>query len=332
MRKFFTLFVAALCCASMFATEGALPGRFTINAQGDQIVFSQGNLQATYDGSSWSWAFAANQYDYIGNAEANTAVSGNAIDSNSGTVDLFGWSTKATRFGIHNSTDYSIYSDDFNDWGNNPIINGGNKEKLWRTLTRDEWKYIFVTRPNAASLFALGNVNGVNGAILLPDNWNTPVGVTFTASTTQGLAAQYGGYYYDNSKSHFADNTYNAEQWKVMESAGAVFLPCAGMRYGKQVTRVDANGYYWSATTSGVYYAFNTSFDANSLDPLNAYNQDGERYFGLSVRLVKDVQAGEGIENIATPTDKARKVMMDGTLYIATPDGKIYNATGVQVK
>ena len=47
------------------------------------------------------------------------------------------------------------------------------------------------------------------------------------------------------------------------------------------------------------------------------------------VRAAKQQQA---IENIATPSDKARKVMMDGTLYIATPDGKIYNATGVQVK
>ena len=44
------------------------------------------------------------------------------------------------------------------------------------------------------------------------------------------------------------------------------------------------------------------------------------------------IEGEEGIENIATPTDKARKVMMDGTLYIATPDGKIYNAAGAEVK
>ena len=40
----------------------------------------------------------------------------------------------------------------------------------------------------------------------------------------------------------------------------------------------------------------------------------------------------QGIENIATPSDKARKVMMDGTLYIATPDGAIYDAQGTKVK
>ena len=47
------------------------------------------------------------------------------------------------------------------------------------------------------------------------------------------------------------------------------------------------------------------------------------------VRAAKQQQA---IENIATPSDKARKVMMDGALYIAMPDGKIYNAQGAEVK
>ena len=56
MRKIFTLLVAAMCYATMFATEGALNGRFTINADGDQIVFSKGNLQ--YVGT---WQFATNQ-------------------------------------------------------------------------------------------------------------------------------------------------------------------------------------------------------------------------------------------------------------------------------
>jgi len=41
----------------------------------------------------------------------------------------------------------------------------------------------------------------------------------------------------------------------------------------------------------------------------------------------------QGIENIATPTDgKATKVLHEGVLYIAMPDGAIYNATGIRVK
>ena len=77
-RKLFSLIFAALCCASMWATEGALSGRFTINANGDQIVFSQGNLQYK-DGTGWR--FAEHQWDFVG--AWNT----------SDWVDLFGWGT-----------------------------------------------------------------------------------------------------------------------------------------------------------------------------------------------------------------------------------------------
>ena len=40
----------------------------------------------------------------------------------------------------------------------------------------------------------------------------------------------------------------------------------------------------------------------------------------------------EGIEQIPVPQDKARKYMIDGQIYIALPDGHIYNAAGTQVK
>ena len=39
----------------------------------------------------------------------------------------------------------------------------------------------------------------------------------------------------------------------------------------------------------------------------------------------------QAIENIATPTDKARKVMMDGQLFLEL-NGRTYNATGAEVK
>ena len=46
MKKLFFLFVAVLCCTlTIQATEGALPGAFTINANGDKIQFSRGNLE-----------------------------------------------------------------------------------------------------------------------------------------------------------------------------------------------------------------------------------------------------------------------------------------------
>ena len=262
--------------------EGALAGKFTINADGDQVNFSQGNLQATYNGSSWTWAFAANQYDYIGSAAANNAINGNGTVSSNGTVDLFGWSTAATYFGIHNSTDNSTYSGDFVDWGTNAITNGGNEANAWRTLTKDEWVYLFYTRENAATLFGLGSVNGVNGTILLPDNWTLPAGASFTASTTQGLADQ-GTYFSNSSGNNFSHNTYTAEQWSVMESAGAVFLPAAGYRYGTGVFNVGSGGYYWAATPGGTGLAYDLSFNSSNLRPQGS----GSRYYGFSVRLVR---------------------------------------------
>ncbi len=40
----------------------------------------------------------------------------------------------------------------------------------------------------------------------------------------------------------------------------------------------------------------------------------------------------QGIENIAVPTEKAAKVLVEGQLYIVRPDGSIYNASGAKVK
>ena len=40
----------------------------------------------------------------------------------------------------------------------------------------------------------------------------------------------------------------------------------------------------------------------------------------------------QGIENIAVPTEKAAKVLVEGQLYIVRPDGSIYNASGARVK
>ena len=48
---------------------GAINSLFTINSNGDQVYFSQGNLQ--YQASTNTWKFADNQYDYIGGANSN---------------------------------------------------------------------------------------------------------------------------------------------------------------------------------------------------------------------------------------------------------------------
>ena len=98
------------------APTGAINGKFTINASGNQVYFSQGNLQATTTdlGVNWTWAFATNQWDYIGYATANNSINGDGTVSTNGTVDLFGWVgasstwTDAAQYGISNSLEDNV--------------------------------------------------------------------------------------------------------------------------------------------------------------------------------------------------------------------------------
>ena len=124
MRKIFTLFIAALCCAGLAnATEGALPGAFTINKYGDKIQFSQGNLR--YNIGTGEWRFAENQYDAIGMINNNVFH-----DYYTGEIDLFGYGTGNNPTNISGTTaDYK----EFVDWGTNAISNGENIPYIYIT-------------------------------------------------------------------------------------------------------------------------------------------------------------------------------------------------------
>ena len=277
MKKIF--FLCALCASVLAAnaTEGALNGKFTINADGDQIVFSQGNLQATTTdlGANWTWSFATNQWDYIGDAAANNAINGNGTVSSNGTVDLFGWSTAATYYGINNSTS-NDYSGDFKDWGNNSISNGGNKANMWHTLDKDEWEYLFQTRTEASNKYGAAKVNGKTGVVLLPDDWTLPSGCGFTPGMTSASS-------WDDWSFVASTNIYEGKAWVDMENNGAVFLPAAGDRYRTDLYGVGSYGLYWSASPFGTNDAYYLGFGSDDLGP-----QSGSgRGDGRSVRLVQ---------------------------------------------
>ena len=282
-RLFISMFTLLCCCTGAWASSipGALSGRFTINASGDKVQFSQGNLQ--YVGT---WQFAENQWDCFSTSQYNDHR------------DLFGWGTgDAPNKVSDNNGDYGT----FTDWGTNAITNGGNTENSgWRTLTKDEWVYLFYTRENAATLFGFGNVAGVNGLIILPDDWKTPEGASFTASTTLGLT-DLGIYYHNANNDNYTHNTYTAEQWAVMESAGAVFLPAAAYRNGTTVDYIVYGGFYWSSTPESANNAYYLNFYYNDLAP-----QFKEvRYGGRPVRLVRSSldQDNEGYYLIGSVQD-----------------------------
>ena len=267
-------------CAVTVIPEGALPGKFAI-ANGTEVYFSRGNLQAVFAsaGSSCTWQFAANQWDYIGIKPANNKINGNGSVSAAGTVDLFGWSTAATTYGIHNSTDNGTYSGSFKDWGENAITNGGNTANSWRTPTNDEWTYFMETRPGATvgatanARYTAATINtdvsgGVNGRIMFPD------GVTFATdeATTWGTI---------NANSDWTTKC-TAAQWTALETKGCVFMPAAGYRTGTEGGGVGNRGRYWLATEKGDDSAYSSFFGIASGDAANDYY----RHFGRSVRLV----------------------------------------------
>ncbi len=245
-------------------------GEETINepyfsvSETQKVTFSPGNLQ--YHPANNEWRFAPSQLDYIGDANSNCSSTYN------GWLDLFGWSTSATNFGVSTSTDYNDYSGTFVDWGTNTI--GNDAPNTWRTLTDDEWYYLRYNRTNANDLVGVAQVNGVNGLIFLPDNWVYPEGITFKS----GFHSSDGVDYYA------AYQTFTADQWSKLEAAGAVFLPAAGRRIGWRVYDVQYGGYYGSATGDGSYLALRLDFDSGAA---NMYYCDC--YGGQSVRLVKDL-------------------------------------------
>ncbi|MBQ3673327.1 MAG: hypothetical protein II928_02500 [Paludibacteraceae bacterium] len=271
MKKIY-FFLAAMCCAAMMsATEGALSGKFTIDSEGNKVAFSQGNLQ--YFAPYGRWQFAENQWDYIGGSNDPYA-----------TVDLFSWGTGGEDPVIfYTSTDNNDFLSD-REWGSASISNGGNEDNLWRTLTMDEWDYLFCGRPNASTRFGFGTVNNVKGLIILPDVWTLPVGSTFSPSTAKGLEKQ-GSYYQNTAENNFSHNTYSDEEWAAMEEAGAVFLPAGGARGGSDVYSAGEEGSYWSMTGNSGSYAYALNFTKKELDPQASYSC----FYGRSVRLVQNV-------------------------------------------
>ena len=264
--------------------NGILPGKFSVSSS-KKVQFSQGNLQ--YQASTKTWRFAHHQYDIIGNNEV--AGYGNSYIGNtySGWIDLFGWGTGNNP--VLSSTKEENYTY-FVDWGTNAISNGGNQANQWRTLSENDLIYMLFKRPNASTKFGLGKVNEKSGLIILPDNWQTPSAVTFTPSTSLGMTkhtySNYdSGYYSDSGSNHYRDNVYTAEQWNIMESAGAVFFPEAGYRIGTSYKSSD--GCYWSSTKRNGKAEY-LEFSSDRLDPSTA--TENESSYGRSVRLVRDIE------------------------------------------
>lgn len=292
----------AITAAAPAVPEGAISGVFSINASGQQVYFSQGNLQ--YGLSTRQWSFMEHQYDMV---EYNDAyIENNYTNGDVNSVSLFGFGTSGRPNGSANYQPYNTaYVSDngegdhvflygplvngrmvnptgeyyYADWGYNAISNGGNQQNMgWRTLTLDEWNYLLgptynnpVTNCREGYRFVKANVCGRNGLIILPDGWG---------DNNYQLNAY-------NNMGSYSNNSIDATAWATLEEQGAVFLPAAGYRRGGTYfpfAAVGTTGSYWTSSVVGdatsrvSYVDFNNDVIATNI-PLNSY-------YGFSVRLV----------------------------------------------
>ena len=260
MKKILSLLMVALLSVSTWATEVALNGRFSVDANGSKVAFSPGNLQ--YQASTDTWRFAPSQY---------TILPGLYNEQRSATfaqwIDMFYWG-KLTAPWAQDDTDW-------NEWGT--LMS--TEDETWRTMTAAEWNYLFNGRPNADSLHSRGRITepgvvNMQGMILLPDDWTLPEGLTFTPDAA------------------YAGNIYNQAQWTAMEAAGAVFLPAAGFMESGTYNYGNTRGWYWSKTFQPLtndyptrFYTFHFDYD-ETVTPYAVLSS----YDAASVRLVKQVE------------------------------------------
>ena len=267
-----------------------ISGKFSVSST-KQVYFSKGNLQASKNGTTWDWHFGPNQYARVGSGTANTDITGNGTVSSSGNIDLFGWSTETTYLGISKSTNNNDYrkgsitdGSDFVDWGSHADVIAGIGTG-WRTLNKNEWRYLTSTR--SGNRFALALINSTRGGIiLLPDDWNTSY---YSLNNIN-----------DASKS-FDTNSITAANWTdKLEAHGAVFLPVTGQRNsGTTVNGADAQLHYWSSTgglnDGGTPIGYHLRWMPNNTTPEAnrglAPDAGAGRCNGFSVRLVRDVKA-----------------------------------------
>jgi len=291
-------------------TSGGVMTQFSVSPT-QKVYFSKANLRFV-DSDDGGWSFHENQVD-ASSAWPDYGDSNIDIPSGESTNDRFAWGL----YGNH-----GMYEDDWpaitpnlskadgNDWG--CAFSGTSPEGTnWRTLTIDEWNYLFNGRSQQKRFLKVtlkmeGTPNAVQGILLFPDDYVEPAGLTktFTYNFNTSATGSSGYVVADGDKfvnaKVYTDPTSNSYK---MLAAGAVFLPAAGYRIQQWYQmyychqpgaytaglKWDAYGYYWSST-SGAYNEFSHTsrafyFDRSRVGEATSYQ---DRSHGMCVRLVWD--------------------------------------------
>lgn len=278
---------------------------YTVNSTGLQVGFAPGNLQAKVSSGKFSstvwkadaWRFASTQYEFLG-------TEGNSTFAVGAWIDLFGFngeSATTTNYGVcytkgPNANAYGETVSELlkSDWGTLEI--GPYPANFWRTSTASstnngELHYVLVKRSASTiagtenARYAKGNVNGINGLILFPDVYTHPDGVAAPTNINTETA-------------DFSGNDYSLSDWTKMEQMGCIFLPAAGQRNQKDVSRFSGDtgknitGFYRInlAAPSAADNAYRLAFTSGLAPEDPVLNTGtGNRHQGFSVRLQRDL-------------------------------------------
>ena len=238
--------------------------KFTV-ADGKTVEFAPGNLwYGTEDGAkpeAKAFHFEANQWDFASTWDASHVC--HFFWSNTTDWQTSGKEPYAAIYSFSTQETDDVF---FTEAPGFQVK--GEDAGAWRTLSRAEWNYLLgydpgqwaqtetYGRPGAKAKSACKELDGgVSGLVILPDDADASVMGNITE--TSDLA------------------TY-----------GAVFLPAAGYRSGTGVTSVGSGG-YWSSTPNESHKdrAYGMSFSSGSVR-----TGEGNRLFGYSVRLVRDIK------------------------------------------
>ena len=295
---------------------GLLDGNFSVSAT-KKVAFAGGNLM--YTKSTGKWKIMDHQYDMVETQGQNVGTDYADQD----VVTLFGWATSgwdntaADATSVHYqpystcNTDHSTENNNYQygpsnanvvgsstaasaeswsksdsyknyDWG---VKNSSDLGSGWRTLTTQEWGYLFNSRTGDKASTVNGTANRtytkatintdgtpVKGIILFPD------GGTFAASEFTAVGSP-------NTSGADFTTTCTIAQWTALEGKGCVFLPAAGGCDGTSVNDVGSYGKYWSSSAYSATHAYRLFFFSNNVDPQN----NAPRYNGYSVRLVQEL-------------------------------------------
>ncbi len=291
------------------------------------VRFSPGNLQWSYTGggttatthrtaitangtNTGTWRFAEEQWNFVGynnygnvyivNGNSSIKCDNSKIKYNyNGWIDSFGWGTSGYR---KNSVPYntsqqnSQYANGNNnldgtndDWGvfndiYNPVNGITESYGTWRTFSKAEFDYL-MTRQN---LSGAAKVNGVEGIIILPDNWDYPTGVPSFTPMTKYTGSESGNNQYVIGA--YTNNNYTRDEWKIMENHGAVFLPKTTFRsaYQNGNLNLSLKQCYHTSTKYSEDWSYSTEINFQGQNSMYE-----NRCKAKAVRLVKDYTPGQ---------------------------------------